>query len=53
MQLRTPCGGGIQGGDPGQFQRGLVDGAPGIRARVTDPVDDGNFVRGGRLNSFA
>ena len=34
MQLRTPCGGFIQRGDPGQLQRKSVDGAPGIRARV-------------------
>ena len=38
MQLRTPCGGFIQRGDPGQFQRKSVDGAPGIRTRVAGGV---------------
>lgn len=34
MQLHTPRGGFIQCGDPGQFQRKSVDGAPGIGAWV-------------------
>ena len=38
MQLRTPCGCLVQGGDPGQFQRKSVDGAPGIRTRVAGGV---------------
>lgn len=38
MQLRTPCGSFIQGGDSGQFQREFVDGAPGIRAWVAGDV---------------
>ena len=38
MQLRTPCGGFIQRGDPGQLQRKSVDGAPGIGAWVAGGV---------------